>query len=298
MENTLPKSIVNAIRGARDTRLAVLAREPFLHFVALGLLILLVGELKESTPDRLRITVGSDQVERITTSFELQFGRKPDSVELQDLIDGYVEEEILYREGVAMGLDQGDEIVRRRVAQKVRFLRQDADVLSESTEEGVRDFYKRNLERYSTSTQVSFRHFYFSPDLDGDERARSRAEHAFRMLPSTSSDAAVITADQFPGQNDYPLMAVTAVHRLFGESEFSRALFTLPVGQWSRPLKSGLGWHVALVRETQASRQLPFSEIVDRVRKDYLEERRNTQNTLALAALKERYTVIREDRNE
>ena len=42
--------------------------------------------------------------------------------ELDHLIESYVHDEILYREGVALGLDRDDIVVKRRVRQKIEVM--------------------------------------------------------------------------------------------------------------------------------------------------------------------------------
>ena len=41
------------------------------------------------------------------------------------MVENKIQEEILYREGLAQGLDKDDTIVKRRMAQKLQFLAED-----------------------------------------------------------------------------------------------------------------------------------------------------------------------------
>ena len=49
----------------------------------------------------------------------------PTTRELDGLIEDYIQEEIMYREAMAMGLDRDDAIIRRRLRQKMEFLSED-----------------------------------------------------------------------------------------------------------------------------------------------------------------------------
>ena len=96
-----------------------LLTEPLLHFLALAALIFaLDAALREPEADRatLRVPLGvQDEVRQLLRAAS---GREPEPAELQPLLDRWVRQEALYREGVALGLDRGDRMIRERVAEK------------------------------------------------------------------------------------------------------------------------------------------------------------------------------------
>ncbi|MGD2140072.1 MAG: hypothetical protein PVH25_06750, partial [Burkholderiales bacterium] len=120
-----------------------LLREPLVHFLAIGvLLFVLYALVNDDAPrraDRIEIT-GAD-VEQLALIFQKQWQRPPDSQELQGLIDARLREEVLYREALAMGLDENDTIVRRRLAQKVEFLMGDSGGVTEPDDETLQAYY-------------------------------------------------------------------------------------------------------------------------------------------------------------
>ena len=80
-------------RGGRvRRRLGTLAREPFLQFLALGLLVFLARGWFGGTPERYHVTIGPADVRRLATGYEWQFGRPPTAAELDHLIDRHIEE--------------------------------------------------------------------------------------------------------------------------------------------------------------------------------------------------------------
>ena len=103
-------------------------REPLSHFLAFGILIFIVAHALEARSQRYRIDVSPAQVTRIVNSYAQQYGAAPDPAQVRTMVDNYIREEIYLREGLALGLDQDDEIVRRRIAQKYDFLQQDVAV--------------------------------------------------------------------------------------------------------------------------------------------------------------------------
>ena len=60
------------------------------------------------------------------------------------LVENRVQEEILYREALAMGLDKDDTIVKRRMAQKMQFLAEDVAAAREPTTEELEAWFAKN----------------------------------------------------------------------------------------------------------------------------------------------------------
>ena len=109
-------------------RAAKWLKEPLIHFLALGVLLfgfhaVVSGPSSWETDKTIRISEGD--VRRLAAAWELQWRRPPSKQELTNLIREHVREEILYREALALGLDQDDSIIRRRLAQKMQFLSED-----------------------------------------------------------------------------------------------------------------------------------------------------------------------------
>ena len=122
----------------RRPRLARVLREPILHFLLLGALLHLAGRwwFRPAVVREARIEVPAAEARRWREVWAMQWHRPPGPEELQSLLNDYVREEVLVREAIAMGLDRGDDIVRRRLVQKMEFLAQGAPK-EEGTGEGV-----------------------------------------------------------------------------------------------------------------------------------------------------------------
>ena len=111
--------------------------------------------------------------------WETQAQRRPTAEELQVLIDERIDEEVLAREAVRLGLDRDDVIVRRRLAQKMAFVSDDLAVVAEPSEAELREYFDAHRESYTTPDLYALRHVYFNPDrhtaLDADaQRALQR----------------------------------------------------------------------------------------------------------------------------
>ncbi len=113
-----------------------------------------------------RIVISAADVDRLITLFERKWQRLPTAKELDGLVEAAIREEVLYREALAMGLDEGDTIVRRRMAQKVEFLFNDLADAKAPTEEELQAFLHENPDKFTESARTSFTHIY----LNGDKR--------------------------------------------------------------------------------------------------------------------------------
>jgi len=108
-----------------------LFREPLVHFLVIGVILFALNRLPDngSAPDsNNRITIGAGEIEQLRAMFMKQRQRPPTEEELRGLVDARVQEEVLYREALAMRLDRDDTIVKRRLAQKLEFLTKDLSV--------------------------------------------------------------------------------------------------------------------------------------------------------------------------
>ena len=131
-------------------------QEPLLHFLLIGAalfaLFYQVAE-PESVSDN-RIVISEADIDRMITLFERKLQRLPTQQELNGLVEAQIREEILYREALAMGLDQDDTIVRRRMAQKVEFMFNDLADAAEPTDEELQRFLERTIPTSSSSLRA------------------------------------------------------------------------------------------------------------------------------------------------
>jgi len=262
-----------------------LSREPLLQFLALGLVIFAVAQWRDAERERRRIDVGPAVIQKLAATYQAQFGGPPDPAKLRALRDAYVRQEIYYREGVALGLDQGDEIVRRRVAQKYAFLSEDVGARASPSEAALQTYFQAHAQRYVEPARTAFRQVYFSDD-GGSAPARAAA-----ALPTLRAGAPV-RGDDFPGPQSTGLMAPDEIERLFGASEFSRTVATLPVGVWSGPYRSGYGWHLVRVDAREPARTPDFAQAREAVLDDYRQAAGAAANAERYRRLLARYRLV------
>jgi peptidyl-prolyl cis-trans isomerase C len=274
--------------------LARAAYEPFVHFIVLGALLFAFNEYLQARANFSRITITRDDVAGIITNYQLQYGITPAGEQLQSLIDQFVREQVFYHEALRLGLDRNDEIIRRRLVQKYEFLQQDLDIAREPSQAQLVAYFNAHLAHYRLPAKLNFTHVYFSPDIRGDDGARAAALRLRTQLLASGESRAAATGDSFPGSTDYVALAQADVARVFGSGELSERIFKLPAGEWSPPLRSGLGWHLVYVNAVQAARDAGFDEVAEAVRRDYLDAERSRLNAEAFARLSRKFTIVRE----
>jgi len=270
-------------------------REPLLHFLLAGLA--LFAGYRALNPDgggrqpSSRIEISDDDVQQLALAWRAQWQRPPTAEEMRGLLDDRIREEILYREALALGLDKGDTIVKRRLAQKMAFLAEDVSSLPDPSPAELREWFGKHRERFALPGRVSFRHLYFSPDRRG-ERARAAATQALAALAGKPGNVpAAGLADKFMAQDRYGERDADEVAGVFG-MKFAEELLRLKPGAWQGPLESGLGWHVVFVEAIAPGRTPAFEEVEAAVRADWVEARRADLRNRAFDAMKARYEVV------
>ena len=103
-------------------------------------------------------------------AWESQVGRTPNDNEIARIINNLVEEEILYREALNLGLEKDDRIIKRRLAQKISFLKQES-IKEAFTKEDVLKYFNENKEKYFIDSVFTFTHYFFSSENKPEERS-------------------------------------------------------------------------------------------------------------------------------
>ncbi len=269
-----------------------LLREPLVHFLLLGGGIFLAfGLLRGSgVGPRERIVVSSSQVEQLVEGFRRTWQRHPTRQELDGLIQDHILEEIYYREALALGLDQDDTIVRRRLRQKLEFLAEEVDESREPTEEELEAFRIENAERFRVGASLSFDHVYLSADRRGESIAKD-AERLREALARTPSDLAFAGfGDPFLLPHTFEEIPADELDRMFGAG-FAERVLALERGSWRGPVESAYGLHLVRLRAARDGSLPPLEEIRDAVRTEWEATRRRTMKEEYERRLRQGYRV-------
>lgn len=284
--------------------------EPLLHFLLAGVILFsayAVFRVDNAEDDARTIVV--DRRALLTflqyraNAFDPDtFGGALDGMtddELSEVINAYVDEEILYREAKELGLEESDNNIRQRMVQKMDFLL--ADMATESapvSDADLEAYFQNNTELYAVAPWATFTHVFFDAQKRGEEGAQKAAEAAKEELNRQHAgfnDAAGI-GDDFPYLRNYVERTFEYIASHFG-NDFAASLQTLDPSdsEWQGPFRSVFGWHVVLLTE-RAERAYPkLDDVRDRVERDLAAERSDAAVKKMTRAIRDRYKIRIED---
>ena len=267
--------------------IARVLREPLLHFLLIGALLFvyygLTRDLTESAPKRIHLSAA--QVAQLKANFQRSRLREPSPDELAALIEAQLREEVFYREALAMGLDQDDPLVRRRLRMKFEFILEDLSAQNVSDEKLI-EFFNTEASRFQREAQIAFFQVYVDHTRREDAEADALAlldELKGGADPASLGDATLLAAR-------YPLTPTDIVSRDFGR-EFVAEIGQLPTGKWQGPIASPFGYHLVFVEDRVDALLPDFTDVRDTVLREYLAQQRKTQLDAVYQRLREDYEI-------
>jgi hypothetical protein len=294
---------VTMMEAAKDRipprRLRRWLRDPLFHFMLAGVALFGIYRVlnpSAEAPEGDRIVLTQDDLRQMTVAWMAQGRRAPTPDQVASLVEAKVREEILYREALALGLDRDDTIVKRRLAQKMDFLAEDAASLREPTRQELEAWFQAHSGAFASTPRVSFTHVYFSADRHG-EGVKEVAAKALGTMPAESRQSAAGLGDPFMFQDFYGERSPTQLAGVFGPG-FAKALFEVKPGTWQGPIASGYGWHLVFVDAMTPSRVPAFEEVEAEVRAEWSAEWRARSKQAAFETMRARYTVVLPDDGE
>jgi hypothetical protein len=277
-----------------NSRLRALLREPLLHFALAGALLFAAYDYygpPAAAPASRDIVVTDAQVDALRAQLREINRQPPTDEELERAVHDYVDEEVLYREAVALGLDAGDLVVRRRLEQKMRFLIEDTTRLAPATDADLTAYLDAHRADFDAPARIRLTHVFVSRDAHGPETDTTAAAlHARLLAESVPPEKAPALGDSFPAGADLDDMTERELVRYLG-ADFAAAVMRLPVGSWSEPIASIHGEHLVWIREQTPARAVTLDEVRARVLYAFDRERHDAANEERLAALRARYNI-------
>jgi hypothetical protein len=265
-------------------------REPFVHFVLLGIAIFALHAIVRSDDDRRTIVVTDRVLETLRQDYEQRLGSPPDAEQRAALVAGWVVEEVLYREALRLGIDEGDIIVRRRLVQSMRFLTEDATPLGRPDESQLQAILDANPERYAQPRRSTGRHVFVSCDRHGDAceavAAQLLTALAVGTEPSTLGDP-FIRGATFQAASEADLSSV------FGAG-FAAGVSRLSVGPWTGPIGSIFGLHLVEINDVQEAQLPAVDGSREALAEAWFEREREISNQRAIRRVVDSYEVVRE----
>lgn len=254
-----------------------------LLFFLLGFVIYFIDITMNSEEDTKDIYVSDQELDGLFAAWKSQVGRPPNEQEIFNIVNDFVEEEILYREALRLGLDQNDRIIKRRLAQKISFLKQETNKEDPTTEQLI-VFYETNKDRYIVPPTFSFTHHYFSKS----PKANDRALMALADIDSTGG--AALAEPFFLGKN-FSEYSLGKIKQAFGP-ELLEAFNDPVLNKWTGPYPSSFGIHLLYINNKTDEYLPEFQAIETLVRQDFSIEKQDQKLADYIDSVKAEYKVI------
>jgi len=265
--------------------MAKLIKQPLLHFLVAGILIFAGYQWSApAVPDieNLEKVIPVDRLALLNfMQFRAQafqpelFSEQLDAMSESDLgklVDDFVREEALYREALALGMDQGDYIVRQRLVQKVEFLLENMVNQSLVPDDAViASWFDERRSDYQIDAVYTFTHIFFDAGERGQEQAQ---QDALSLLNSANiGDIAFNDAsqygDRYPFLQNYVERTRDFVVNNFTEDFVARLDALAPSDQdWAGPFESRYGFHLVMLR----SKTDPYIPALEEIRERVLDD--------------------------
>jgi len=268
-------------------------REPLVHFFVLGAVVFGLFALFDDTPPPVSgqtITVTVEDARRLVAEFEATWRRAPTAEELDSMIAQYIREEIYVREAAALGLDEGDAVIRRRLQLKMEFLTEAGAQAVDPDDTLLEAHLTAHPDRFAFAPRVAFQQI-----LLGETEGRATVTELRASLNSGRDPVEVARPSLLPAS--LPSSPQQVVDGTFGAGFFDEVA-ELPLGQWAGPVATPFGRHLVLVTELQEGGLPPLNAIRERVLQDWRATFAAGLREERFEAMRARYTVARPEAAE
>ncbi len=258
-------------------------REPLLHFILLGAMLFGVDHMLVSrADDPRRIVVGADVDAEARRVFKTARGRDPNAEELNALRRVWLDNEVLYREGLALQVDRGDTAIRERVIFKSLSVIDAGTRLPAFDDQLLRSWFEKHRIKYDEPPRYDFQEAV----LQGDT-----SESAMRSFVSALNAGAA--SDAKAGLRVFKGRPHANLVQSYGD-DFAKALESAAPGEW-RVLTSRDGLRAMRLDAVIPPKPAAFEPLRGVVLQDWTDATMSAQRSAAVAALTKKYNVKFED---
>jgi peptidyl-prolyl cis-trans isomerase C len=264
--------------------------EPLVRFVLLGLLVFAIDRalrVREPAPP-LEIEITPAFAQGLAERIARRSGHAPSEEQIEAAIASYVREEALYREAIALGLDSGDLIVRRRLVQKLELYLDARTDAREPSDRALEAWLEAHLETLRQPARTSLELAFFS-GADASARAAEAREAIERGTDPSTLGQPFVLGRTLTLRTDAQLDAALG-------ASMATAIAQVPLGSWSAPLDGSAGFFLVRPSARLPSHEPSLDEVRQEARRECLEDERERAREAAIDAIVSRWRVVRDDR--
>lgn len=254
-------------------------REPLLHFVVLGGLLFagdhwLVGQ----DDDPRTIVVGAAVDGEAVETFEAARGRKPNDKERKALHKVWLDNEVLYREGLALQVDKGDTAIRERVIFKALSVVDSNVKLPPVNQDVLRKWFEAHRDKYDEPQRYDFDEAVLSGD---------NSEAAVRAFVSELNSGA--PGDAKAGLRVFKGRPRENLSQSYGPELPDQLLKGKP-GEW-QALKTSAGWRAMRLNSIAPQQAANFDALGGVVLQDWKDAIASEERSRAVDELAKKYKI-------
>lgn len=267
-----------------------LFKEPLFHFLLFGILIFIFyAFVSPDESGESDIIIDDDRIEHIIALHKLEFKKEPSDDELLSLLKSNIRQEIFYREALRLHLDENDDVVKGRLAQKMEFLNNDLTAIdTEVSNVDLTAFYTKNKEKYRTKSAYTFYQIAFSKK--NHENPNEAAIQALQEANNVPVEKMRDKGDELALSFSYSDMSKEAVEYELGK-DIANTLDEAPLNQWLGPLQTKYGEHLVFLID-RAEPTIPELKTIERkVASDFAAAKELEVQNDMYQELKSQYTI-------
>lgn len=254
-------------------------REPLLHFLLVGALLFGVDYLSNrGSSDANEIIISAEVDEEARQLFKANRNREPSAEEMTALRKVWLDNEVLYREGLALQLDKGDTAIRERVIFKALSVVDTGTKLPPADDKVLREWFDKHREKYDEPARFDFQEAVLSGDA-GETAIRAFVEALNGGMPGDAKAGLRV----FKGRPHGNLV------QSYG-ADFAKTLEAAAPGQWLA-LQSRDGWRAVRLETASPAKPGNFEMLRNVVQQDWTDATLSEQRSAAVAALARKYTI-------
>lgn len=248
---------------------AGIAKDPLSHFVVIGCAVYALTNPAEESATSQTINLTPAFVQQLESQFHHTFLRPPTAAEQQQLIDQAMMDLALYYEGLNHNLDKADQVVKRRIIQKMNFIIEGMANPGQPSLPELTDFMAANAEQFRLPQRFDFEHVFVNGK---QEQQQQRATELLAQLNSATASATntqnrqslPLAGDPFLRGNRFTAIDSKKIDAIFGDG-FTQQLSDRPAGDWFGPVASRYGLHLVRINQISEATIPKFNDVKDKV---------------------------------
>ena len=250
-------------------------------FFLIGITLYLIDIGLNSYNDK-EIYISDQEIISLVNAWKSQVGRNPNEDEITRIINNLVEEEILYREALILGLDKEDRIIKRRLAQKISFLKQES-ISRKPTNNEILEFFSKNKDKYFIDSKYSFKHYFFSSENNSKERSLISFDNIDKNIS--------IASDPFFLGKNFVELNTNDIKNDFGIN-FASYFNNIKLNKWIGPIESPFGHHIVYITNFTEGYYPDIAMVFKQVEIDLLQSKRDKAIKNYIEEIKTEYKVF------